>query len=274
MVDLPTTARVVIIGGGSVGTSCLYHLAKAGWTDCVLLEKNELTAGSTWHAAGNVPTFSSSWSIMHMQRYSTELYRGLAEAVDYPMNYHVSGSVRLGHSKERLQEFRRVAGMGRYQGMDIEIMSPNEIRGRYPFLETHDLTGALYDPYDGDIDPAQLTQALAKGARDLGARIVRFCAVTGARREGDEWVIATEHGEVRCEYVVNAAGYYARKIGEMFGRRIPLVTMSHQYILFEELDEVRAWSDEHGGNKLPLLRDVDSSYYLRQEKYGMNLGPL
>ena len=273
MVDLPTTARVVIIGGGSVGTSCLYHLAKAGWTDCLLLEKNELTAGSTWHAAGNVPTFSASWSIMHMQRYSTELYRGLADAVDYPMNYHVTGSVRLGHSKERLQEFRRVAGMGRYQGMDIEIMSPNEIRGRYPFLETHDLTGALYDPYDGDIDPAQLTQAFAKGARDLGAKIIRFCPVTGARREGDEWVIATPHGEVRCEYVVNAAGYYANKIGEMFGRRIPLVAMSHQYILFEEIDEVREWSNEHGGNKLPLLRDVDSSYYLRQEKYGMNLGP-
>ena len=174
MAEIPTTARVVIIGGGVVGASVLYHLAKAGWTDCVLLENNELTAGSTWHAAGNVPTFSTSWSIMNLQRYSTELYRGLGEAVDYPMNYHVTGSIRLAHSKERMQEFVRAAGMGRYQGIDIEIIDPAETQVRYPFLETHDLTGALFDPTDGDIDPAQLTQALAKGARDLGATILRF----------------------------------------------------------------------------------------------------
>ncbi len=272
MADLPSTARVVIIGGGAVGASALYHLAKAGWQDCVLLERNELTAGSTWHAAGNVPTFSASWSIMNMQRYSAELYRGLGEAVDYPMNYHVTGSIRLGHSKERLQEFQRVAGMGRYQGMALDVLAPEDLQGRYPFLETHDLTGALYDPYDGDIDPAQLTQALAKGARDLGAQVVRFCAVTGARREGDEWVVETSQGEVRCEYVVNAAGYYAQRVGAMFGRDVPMMVMSHQYILFDEVDELKSWSAEHG-SKLPLLRDVDSSYYLRQEKHGMNLGP-
>jgi len=255
-----------------VGASALYHLAKAGWTDCVLLEKNELTAGSTWHAAGNVPTFSSSWSIMNMQRYSASLYRELGDLVDYPMNYHVTGSIRLGHSKERLQEFKRVVGMGRYQGMDLDILTPDEMRGRYPFLETHDLTGALYDPNDGDIDPAQLTQALAKGARDMGAKIFRFCPATGARREGEEWVISTPQGEIRCEKVVNAAGYYAREVGKWFGRDVPMMVMSHQYILFEEIPELAAWSRE-AGHKLPLLRDVDSSYYLRQEKTGMNLGP-
>lgn len=272
MSALPSHARVVIIGGGAVGASALYHLAKAGWTDCVLLEKNELTAGSTWHAAGNVPTFSSSWSIMNMQRYSASLYRELGVLVDYPMNYHVTGSIRLGHSKERLQEFKRVVGMGRYQGMDLDILSPDEIRGKYPFLETHDLTGALYDPNDGDIDPAQLTQALAKGARDMGAKIFRFCPATGARREGEEWVISTPQGEIRCEKVVNAAGYYAREIGKWFGRDVPMMVMSHQYMLFEEIPELAAWSRE-AGHKLPLLRDVDSSYYLRQEKTGMNLGP-
>ena len=272
MSALPSHARVVIIGGGAVGASALYHLAKAGWTDCVLLEKNELTAGSTWHAAGNVPTFSSSWSIMNMQRYSASLYRELGELVDYPMNYHVTGSIRLGHSKERLQEFKRVVGMGRYQGMDLDILTPDEMRGRYPFLETHDLTGALYDPNDGDIDPAQLTQALAKGARDMGAKIFRFCPATGARREGEEWVISTPQGEIRCEKVVNAAGYYAREVGKWFGRDVPMMVMSHQYILFEEIPELAAWSRE-AGHKLPLLRDVDSSYYLRQEKTGMNLGP-
>ena len=272
MSELPSHARVVIIGGGAVGASSLYHLAKAGWTDCVLLEKNELTAGSTWHAAGNVPTFSSSWSIMNMQRYSASLYRELGALVDYPMNYHVTGSVRLGHSKERLQEFKRVAGMGRYQGMDLDILTPDEIRSRYPFLETHDLTGALYDPYDGDIDPAQLTQALAKGARDMGAKVIRFCPVTAARRENGEWVLATPKGDIRCEYVVNAAGYYAREVGKLFGRKVPMMVMSHQYMLFEEIPELAAWSKE-AGHKLPLLRDVDSSYYLRQEKTGMNLGP-
>jgi len=270
--ELISRARVVIIGGGVAGVSGLYHLAKAGWTDCVLLEKNELTSGSTWHAAGNVPTFSASWSLMNMQRYSTELYKRLGAEVDYPMNYHITGSLRLAHSDERMQEFQRVKGMGRYQGMDIEIIGCDEIKGRYPFLETHDLKGALYDPRDGDIDPAQLTQALAKGARDMGAKIVRFCPVTAVRRDNDEWVITTDKGEIRCEYVVNAAGYRAREVGRMFGREVPMAVMSHQYILFEEIPELAAWSKENGG-KLPLLRDVDSSYYLRQEKNGMNLGP-
>lgn len=272
MAELPSTARVVVIGGGAVGVSALYHLAKAGWSDCMLLEKNELTSGSTWHAAGNVPTFSASWSVMNMQRYSAELYRGLAAAVDYPMNYHVTGSIRLAHTRERMQEFARVKGMGRYQGMEIDVLGVDEIKARYPFIEAHDLKGALYDPADGDIDPAQLTQALAKGARDLGATIIRFCAATGARREGGDWVIETPKGEIRCQYVVNAAGYRAAEVGKLFGRTVPMAVMGHQYILFEEIPELAAWSREQG-KKLPLLRDVDSSYYLRQEKNGMNLGP-
>ena len=276
MAELPTTARVVIIGGGVIGTSSLFHLAKAGWTDCVLLEKNELTAGSTWHAAGNVPTFSTSWSIMNMQRYSTELYRGLAAEVDYPMNYHVTGSLRLAHSEERMQEFQRAKGMGIYQGMDIEILSAEESKDHYPFIETHDLKGVLYDPADGDIDPAQLTQAFAKGARDLGANIIRFCPVTGVDRENGEWIVRTDKGDIRCEYVVNAAGYYSQRVGEFFiphgGRRVPMMVMSHQYMLFDEVPEVINWTKEHG-RKLPLLRDVDTSYYLRQEKNGFNLGP-
>ncbi|WP_417587843.1 GcvT family protein [Pararhodobacter oceanensis] len=266
------TARVVVIGGGVVGASVLYHLAKAGWTDCLLLERNELTAGSTWHAAGNVPTFSSSWAVMNIQRYSAELYRGLGEAVDYPMNYHVTGSLRLAHSTERMREFERVAGMGRYQGMDIEVMATEDIQARYPFLATHDLAGGLYDPHDGDIDPAQLTQALAKGARDMGARAERFRPVTGARRENGEWILETPKGEIRCEYVVNAAGYYADRVGALFGRKVPMMVMSHQYLLFDNIPELESWSKDNNA-KLPLLRDVDSSYYLRQEKYGFNLGP-
>lgn len=276
MADLPKHARVLIIGGGAVGASCLYHLAKAGWSDCVLLEKNELTAGSTWHAAGNVPTFSTSWSIMNMQRYSTDLYRDLGAKVDYPMNYHVTGSIRLAHSRERMQEFARALGMGKYQGMALELLGRDEIKSRYPFLETHELEGALYDPADGDIDPAQLTQALAKGARDLGAHIERFCEVTGVSRKNGNWIIHSQKGDIEAEYVVNAAGYYARRVGEFFkpfgGRDVPMMVMSHQYLLSEEIPEIKAWSEAEG-RKLPLLRDVDSSYYLRQEKSGFNLGP-
>ena len=272
MANLPTTARVAVIGGGAVGASSLYHLALKGWTDCVLLEKNELTSGSTWHAAGNVPTFSASWSVMNMQRYSTELYRDLGERVDYPMNYHVTGSLRLAHSRNRMMEFERVVGMGRYQGLDVSMVSVADLKDRYPFLETHDLAGGLYDPYDGDIDPAQLTQALAKGARDLGAKIVRFCPATGVRRDGGDWVVETPQGEIRCECIVNAAGYRAQEVGAMLGRFVPMVSMSHQYMLTDPIPELESWSAEHGG-KLPLLRDVDSSYYLRQEKFGLNLGP-
>tara|TARA_R110002124_G_scaffold72020_11_gene192754 strand:+ start:504 stop:2972 length:2469 start_codon:yes stop_codon:yes gene_type:complete len=276
MSDFPTTARVVIIGGGVVGTSTLYHLAKAGWKDCVLLEKNELTAGSTWHAAGNVPNFAGSWAVMNMQRYSAEMYRTLGEDVGYPMNYHVTGAVRLAHSKERMQEFERVAGMGRYQGLQMDICTPEELKEHNPFIETHDLAGGLWDPLDGDIDPAQLTQALAKGARDAGGRIERFCPVDGIERDGDEWIVKTAKGDIRCDYVANCAGYYAQRVGEMFkpfgGRTVPMVVMSHQYFLTEPIAELEQWSKENG-RKMPMIRDVDSSYYLRQEKNGLNLGP-
>ena len=272
MSDFPSTARVVIIGGGSVGTSCLYHLALAGWTDCVLLEKNELTSGSTWHAAGNCPNFSSSWSVMNMQRYGTTLYRELGERVDYPMNYHVTGSVRLAHSHNRMMEFERVMDMGRYQNMDMKLLTLDELQEVYPYVEVHDLEGALYDPTDGDIDPAQLTQALAKGARELGAKIIRFSPVLSVKRDGSEWVVESEKGTIRCEYVVNAAGYRAAEVGRMFGRDVPMVSMSHQYLLTENTTELEEYSAKTG-QKLPLLRDVDSSYYLRQEKFGFNLGP-
>ena len=268
MADQPTSARVVIIGGGVVGASCLYHLAKAGWSDCLLLEKDELTSGSTWHAAGNCPNYSGSWSIMKMQQYSTKLYGRLGDEVDYPMNYHVTGSIRLAHSKQRMQEFEQVCSMARYQGIEFEMMSNDDMKKVYPFLETHDLRGGCWDPGDGDIDPAQLTQALAAGARQMGAKVVRFCPVEGVRRENGEWIIETAHGEIACEYVVNAAGYRAAEIGRMFRRDIPCVSLAHQFLLTEEIPELEA-----RGQALPLLRDPDSSYYLRQEKNGLLLGP-
>ena len=276
MSGLPKYSRIVVIGGGVVGVSCLYHLAKSGLSNLLLIEKNELTAGSTWHAAGNVPTFSSSWAIMNMQRYSTELYRGLSKEVNYPMNYHVTGSVRLAHSEERMMEFQRAKGMGIYQGMDIDVIGLSELKSKYPFIETHDLKGALFDPNDGDIDPAQLTQALAKGARDLGADIIRFCSATGISKNKKNWIVNTNKGSIECEIVINAAGYYAKRVSDWFipfgGRSIPMSVMSHQYLLTEEIPELQERSEKLN-SKLPLLRDVDSSYYLRQEKNGLNLGP-
>ena len=165
--------KVVVIGGGVVGCSALYHLAALGIQDALLLERDELTSGSTWHAAGNLPTFSTSWSILKLQKYSAALYRKLAANAEDPINYHLTGSVRLAHTRNRMDEFRHVKSMAKANGLDYEILSPSELKERYPLIETHDLLGALWDPLDGDIDPSQLTQALAREARALGATIRR-----------------------------------------------------------------------------------------------------
>lgn len=269
MAELPAQARVVVIGGGAVGCSCLYHLARAGWSDAVLVEKSDLTAGSTWHAAGNCPNFVASWSVMRLQHYSTELYRRLADEVGYPMNYHVTGAVRLAHSRDRMQEFRHGVSMARWLGAPIELIGVDEIRERHPFVETHDLEGALWDATDGDIDPAQLAQAFARGARGLGARTVSGCPVTGAARgRNGEWMLETPRGSLRAEVVVNAAGYRAPEVGALFGRQVPSTPMSHQYIVTASIPELAARAD-----KVPLLRDPDVSYYLRQERDGLLLGP-
>lgn len=269
MAELPSSARVVIIGGGGVGCSVLYHLAKAGWSDCLLLEKNELTSGSTWHAAGNCPTHAGSWSLMKLQGYSNRLYKVLGEETGYPINYHNTGAIRLAHGPDRMAELRHICSMAQRQGLGLEMLTPAEMRDLHPFLELHDLAGGSYDPTDGDIDPAQMTQAFAAGARRLGARVQRFCPVTGVRRAGGEWLVETPQGRVRCQYLVNAAGYRAAEVGRLFGRRVPSVALSHQYLITEPVPELTA----RGQDKLPLLRDPDVSYYLRQERDALLLGP-
>jgi len=262
-------ARVVVIGGGVVGCSCLYHLAALGITDALLIERDELTSGSTWHAAGNLPTFSTSWSVLKLQKYSAALYRRLAASSDNPINYHLTGSVRLAHHRNRMDEFHHVQSMARANGLEYEILSPAELKTRYPFVETHDLLGALWDPLDGDIDPSQLTQALGRAARELGARVRRHTRVTAlAQRPGGEWLVSTDKGDVVAEIVVNAAGYRAGEIMAMVGRHLPIAVMSHQYLVTEDVPEL-AGRDAH----LPLLRDPDTSYYLRQERDGFILGP-
>lgn len=262
-------ARVVVIGGGIAGVSTLWHLVQAGWKDLLLLEKAELTSGSTWHAAGNTPSSSGSWSVMRMQAYSLALYRRLAADPEHAVTYHVTGSLRLAQSKDRLDEFRHITGMARAQGLEFDLLTPAEAKERHPFLELHDLEGVLYDPMDGDIDPSMVTQALAKEARAGGAKIRRDCPVTAISRTTDGmWRLETPQGVVLAEHVVNAAGYRAGEVGAMVGLDLPIVTLEHQYLVTEEIPEL-----EERPGLLPLLRDPDDSYYLRQERKGLLLGP-
>ena len=267
---MKTHAKVVVIGGGAVGCSALYHLTQLGCTDAVLLERDELTAGSTWHAAGNCPNFSTSWNLIKLQRHSTRLYAELARRVGYEINYHITGSIRLAHTADRVDEFKHVISQARAQGIEFRLLSPAEIRELHPFITTTDIIAGLHDPYDGDIDPAQLTQALAKGARDAGAQIHRNTRVTAIERErGGEWRIITNKGEIRAESVINAAGYRGGEVAAMVGVYLPMVTLAHQYMVTEDIPELVA----RGAARLPLMRDPDVSYYMRQERHGLILGP-
>jgi dimethylglycine dehydrogenase len=267
---LKSHARVVVIGGGAVGCSALYHLARLGCTDAVLLERDELTAGSTWHAAGNCPNFSTSWSILKLQHYSTVLYAQLAHETGCDLTYHRTGSIRLAHTRDREDEFRHVTAQAHALGLEFELLSPAEIRARHPFLELAGLRLGLWDPGDGDIDPAQLTQALAKGARDRGATILRHTRVTAIRAlPAGGWRIETPQGAIEAEYVINAAGYRGGEVAAMIGEYLPIVTLSHQYLVTEDIPALAA----RGAARLPLVRDPDVSYYLRQERHGLLLGP-
>jgi dimethylglycine dehydrogenase len=260
----------VVIGGGVVGCSALYHLTRLGWSDAMLLERDELTAGSTWHAAGNCPNFSSSWALLRLQQYSTQLYARLAREAGSEITYHRTGSIRLAHSADRVDEFRHVASQARALGLGFELLSPGEIRARHPFLELDGIRAGLWDPDDGDIDPAQLTQGFARGARDRGAEICRQTRVTGLRvLAAGGWRIETTQGVIEAEHVINAAGYRGGEVAAMVGEYLPIVTLSHQYLVTEEIPALVA----RGAARLPLVRDPDVSYYLRQERHGLLLGP-
>src|SRR5258708_17300233 len=189
--------------------------------------------------------------------------------MDYPIDYHVGGSIRLAHTTARMEEFAHVTAMARAQGIEFELIAPNEIKARHPLIALDDLKGGLWDPYDGDIDPSQLTQAFARGARDGGAEIYRFNPVTAidARPDGS-WAVTTKGGTIVAEIVVNAAGYRAGEVAAMVGQSLPLVSLQHQYLVTEGIAELAGRP-----TRLPLLRDPDVSYYLRQERDGLLLGP-
>jgi dimethylglycine dehydrogenase len=266
------SARVVVIGGGIAGVSTAYHLALMGCTDVLLLERDELTSGSTWHAAGNVPTYSTSWSAMKAQSYTAALYRELA--AEFPISYHVTGSVRLAHGHERMAEFHHVTSMANAQGMGYEMLTPAQLVERYPLVRTHDLVGALWDPLDGDIDPSQVTQALATRTRSMGGRIRRYERVVAlAQTASHHWTVTSRtrdgaHHRIDCEIVVNAAGYRSGEVMALLGRHHPIAHMSHQYYVTDEIPELAAREFP-----LPLLRDPDTSYYLRQERHSYIVGP-
>ena len=276
---MKTHARVVVIGGGAVGVSTLYHLAKKGWSDVVLLERSELTAGSTWHAAGLLPLFNMSYTVGQLHKYSVDLYKRLPAETGQDVSFHVTGNLRLATSAARMDEYLKYCSTANTIGVPFRIISPEEAKALWPLVELGDgkatprIVGALYHPDDGHIAPADLTAALRRGARSAGAEIYEQTEVTAAlRRPSGEWQLTTTRGEIVAEHVVCATGNYARQTGRMFGLNVPAIPVEHQYIVFDESPQLAAYR-KAGGRELAVLRESDQSYYLREERLGWILGP-
>ncbi|MEM7169120.1 MAG: FAD-dependent oxidoreductase [Pseudomonadota bacterium] len=262
-------AQVVVIGGGAVGASCLYHLAKAGITDCLLIEKDELTSGSTWHAAGNIPTYAHSWLGMRAGNYAWQLYKDLDSAVDAPITYRHTGAFWPAHTKERMAQFEHLVGLSQSAGFGLEMLEPGQMEARHPYYSCNgDILGGIFDPYEGDIDPSQLTQALAKGARDLGGEVARFTKVTGITRTASgDWLVQTDRGDVTCESIVNATGFYGDQVTQLAGGRAPIAVLEHQYLVTDPVPDLEA--DQA---LFPLVRDPDIRFYLRRERASFLFG--
>jgi len=269
---MKTHAQVVVVGGGVVGVSTLYHLAKKG-LDAVLCERTELTAGSTWHAAGLLPLFNMSYAVGQIHKYSVDLYKTLEAETGQDVSFHVTGNLRLATNQERMDEYLKYCGTANTIGVPFEIITPAEVKKLWPLCNTEGLVGALYHPHDGHIAPVDLTNALAKGARNMGAEIYRNTEVTAlAQKANDEWVVTTSGGEITAEHVVLASGNYARQTGRMAGLEVPAIPVEHQYIVTDVSQELKEYR-EGGGRELAVLRESDASYYLREERLGYILGP-
>ncbi len=271
---MKTEARVVVIGGGVVGVSALYHLAKKGWgEDAVLLEKAELTSGSTWHAAGLLPLFNMSYSVGQVHKYSVNLYNQLEAETGQSVGFKTVGNLRLAMNSDRMDEYYQYAATARTIGINVEYLTPADVKKLWPMCETDGLVGAIYHPDDGYIQPADLTQAFAKGARARGATIYRNTGVLGIEQEASgRWCITTTKGEIRCEHIVSATGNYARQTGAMLGLDIPVIPVEHQYIVTEPHPEVLK-RRAAGLPEMAVLRESDGSWYLREENGGFILGP-
>jgi len=271
--EMKSHARVVIIGGGAVGVSTLYHLAKKGWSDVVLIERKELTSGSTWHAAGLLPLFNMSYSVGQIHKYSVNLYRSLQEETGLNPGLSQVSNIRLATHQDRMDEYMQYAGVAETIGVKVEKLTPDEVIDIWPLAVKDGLVGAIRHPDDGYIQPADLTQALAKGARDRGAEIYRNTVVTAiSRTASGEWLVTTDKGEIRCDHVVSATGNFARRTGAMVGLDIPVIPVEHQYIVTEPHPAIRE-RQAKGLPEMGVLRESDGSWYMREENGGLILGP-
>ena len=269
---MQSQARVVVIGGGVVGCSVLYHLAKAGWTDSLLIERSELTSGSTWHAAGGCHTINGDPSVAKLQKYTIELYREIEELSGQATGHHMTGGVMLASTQARFDWLKSMAAKGQYQGIETEVITPEQAHDLMPLLDPSQFVGALRTVVDGHLDPSGVTYAYAKSAKKLGANYVTHTkveAITRARDGG--WIVSTNKGDVACEHVVNAGGLWAREVGRMVGLELPVLAMEHMYLLTEDMPEVTEINQKTGKEVVHAV-DFDGELYLRQERGGMLMG--
>ena len=269
---MKTQARVVVIGGGVVGVSTLYHLAKKGWSDVVLAERKELTSGSTWHAAGLLPLFNLSYSVGQIHKYSVKLYGELEAETGQHVGFRKVSNIRLARTKDRWDEFMYYAGIAETIGVKVNKLTPQQVKEIWPLCEMDGILGAIQHPDDGYIQPADLTQALAKGARSRGAEIYRNTTVMEIEQlPSGEWLVKTDQGDIRCEHVVSCSGNFARQTGAMVGLDIPVIPVEHQYIVTEPSPLIKE-RQAKGLPEMGVLREADSSWYLREENGGFVLG--
>ena len=265
-------ARAVVIGGGVVGVSTLYHLAKKGWSNSVLLERKELTSGSTWHAAGLLPLFNMSYSVGQIHKYSVNFYKELEAETGQDVGLRQVSNIRLAMNQDRMDEYRQYAGVASTIGIDVNFLCPEQIKDIWPLCQTEGLIGAIQHPDDGYIQPADLTQAMAKGARAMGAEIERYTSVIGIEQQAnDEWLVKTDKGNITCEHVISATGNFARQTGKMVGLDIPVIPVEHQFIVTEPHPKIQA-RQAQGLPEMGVLRESDGSWYMREENGGFILG--
>ena len=261
-------SQVVIIGGGVVGASVLYHLTKIGWTDVLLLEKNELTSGSTWHAAGGVHTYNSDANVSRLQKYTIDLYREIEQISGQSCGLHATGNLVLAANATILDNIRMIHSRSQYLGLEVELISPREAKALNPLIDEREFVGALHRMDGGHVDPNGVTQAYAIAARKAGAEIRRFTRVTALEPRPDGgWLVITDQGEITCEHVVNAAGLWAREVGHLAGIELPVLAMEHMYIVTEDIPEVVAF-----GREILPSTDYSGEIYLRQEGKGVLMG--
>ena len=270
---MKTHARVVVIGGGVVGVGTLYHLAKKGWSDVVLVERKELTSGSTWHAAGLLPLFNMSYSVGQVHKYSVRFYHELQEETGMDVGFKTVSNIRLATNQDRMDEYYQYAGVAQTIGVDVNFLTPEQVKEVWPLINTEGLVGAIQHPEDGYIQPADLTQALATGARNRGAEIYRNTCVTAIERTSSgEWLVKTDKGDITCEHVVTASGSFARDVGAMVGLEVPVIPVEHQYIVTEPHPDIQQRKAD-GLPEMGVLRESDGSWYMREERGGLILGP-